>query len=314
MKDKKIIVISGPTASGKTSLAVNLAKKFDGEIISADSRQVYKGLDIGTGKDLQEYGDVKYHLIDICKPGEKFTLFDWLPLARKKIDEIISRKKLPIVVGGTGLYVKALIEGYEIKTQTSNLKSQNVKKYSREFLDKQSAEKLIRILKNLDETVLEAIDQKNPRRLIRAIEIAEDGIKQTKSKPDFEILQLAINLPRDVLYQRIDQRVDNRFKEGMLDEVVNLMKKDVDIEWLHSLGLEYRIIGDFVTEKINSESKISKTQVFQDMAQELKWKSHAYARRQLTWLRHQNKIHWVKNSFEAKEIIKKFLKQTKPSE
>jgi len=298
--NKKIIVIAGPTASGKTALGVEIAKKFNGEIVSADSRQIYKGLDIGTGKDLKEYGDVKYHLIDICKPGEKFTLFDWLELSRKKIDEILSRGKIPVIVGGTGLYIKALVEGYQISEKLNVKSEKSEKKYSRKFLDKQSVEKLIEILKKLSPDWLKKIDQKNQRRLVRGIEIAQEDIRPVKIKPNFEVLQIGINLPREKLYERIDMRVDQRFKEGMLEEVAGLVKKGVDKKWLLSLGLEYRIIGGFVLDP--------KSMTRDQMFQELKWKSHQYARRQLTWLRKQSEIKWAKNSQEAQKIVKGFLK------
>ncbi len=299
MKDKKIIVIVGPTASGKTALGVEIAKKFNGEIISADSRQVYKGLDIGTGKDLKKYGDVKYYLIDTCNPGDKFTLFDWLELARKEIDEILSRGKIPVIVGGTGLYVKALVEGYQIGERLKVKSEKSKKQYSREFLDKQSVEKLIKILKKIDPVSLKKIDQKNPRRLVRAIEIAQEDTRPVKIKPDFEVLQIGIDLTRAKLYEQIDMRVDQRFKEGMLEEVAGLIKNGIDKKWLLSLGLEYKIIGQYIIQKSNS---------FEQMAQELKFKSHAYARRQLTWLRKQPDIKWVKNSKEAQKVVKGFLK------
>ena len=297
MKDK-VIVISGPTASGKTALAVLLAKKFNGEIISADSRQVYKGLDIGTGKDLEEYGKVKYHLIDICKPGEKFTLFDWLPLARKKIDELVLNGKLPIVVGGTGLYIKALVDGYEI---SDNRKIGNlIKKLTRKYLDMLSPERLVKILSKLDPETLKKIDQKNSRRIVRAIEIAREKSIAKKSGSDFDFLQIAIDLPREKLYKRIDARADNRFEQGMLEEVEGLLKKKVSKKWLLSLGLEYRIIGSYLLDK--------KSMTYEQVVQELKWKSHAYARRQLTWLRHQSKTQWIKNKNQAQKIVKEFLK------
>jgi tRNA dimethylallyltransferase len=298
--NRKIITILGPTASGKTALGVYLAKKLDGEIISADSRQVYKGLDIGTGKDLSEYGKVKYHIIDICKPSEPFTLFDWLTLARKKIDELISAGKLPIIVGGTNLYIKALAEGFEVsKIETGKLKAKN---YTREYLDRQSAEKLVRILQKLAPNSLKTIDQKNPRRLIRAIETAQSGQKPVKVKPDFEILQLGIKLPREELYNKIDTRVDKRFKEGMLEEVRTLVKSGVDKKWLVGLGLEYKIITNFLA---------SGDRDFAKMSQELKWKSHQYARRQLTWLNKNTNLIWVNNQTKALKKAKSFLHEPK---
>ncbi len=325
---RKIIVILGPTASGKTALGVEIAKKYNGEIISADSRQIYRRLDLGTGKDLEEYGEIKYHLIDICDPGEKFTLFEWLPLARKTIDDIFSRGKLPIVVGGTNLYIQALVEGFELEQDKSKKIKVKRGKFTRKFLDKQSPAELVGILKKLNPQALEKIDQKNSRRLVRAIEIAQEGSDPTKTKPDFDALQIAIDLPREKLYERIDQRVEIRFSQGMLEEVASLLANNVNPEWLVSLGLEYRIIGNFLiqnsklkTQNINGKLKINdffenyylkiqNSRPFEQMKQELKWKSHQYARRQLTWLRNLSKPNWVKGKSEAFKQVDRFLKQS----
>lgn len=292
---KRIVCVVGPTASGKTRLAVELAKKFDGEIISADSRQVYKKLDIGTGKDLNEYEDIKYHMIDIAEPEENITLFDWLEGARAKIDEKIEQGKLPIITGGTGLYVQALIEGFsQEKTKTS---IDNKKTYSREELDNKTLSELKEIfLKNKIED--SNIDINNPRRLIRAIEKAQKGIISLKNKPDFEALQIGITLPRPVLYSKIDKRVDQRFGEGMLEEVRGLIQSGVDPKWLDRLGLEYRVISKYLT---------SNSKDFAKMSQDLKWKIHAYARRQTTWFKRFEEIVWVKDSDEAKSVVKNFL-------
>ena len=203
-KERKIICIIGPTASGKTGWGVSVARKFNGEIISADSRQVYRGLDIGTGKDLEDYSDVKYHLIDICEPGVYFTVFDWLERAREVIEDIFTRGKTPIIVGGTGLYVQALIEGFELKFESQKSK---VKRYRREELESKSLEELQKIIFKL-KIVNSKLDMNNPHRIIRAIEKVQSGEIANKKKPDFQALQIAIDLPRDVLYDRIDQRVE----------------------------------------------------------------------------------------------------------
>ncbi len=314
--DKKIICIVGPTASGKTAVGVKLAKKFNGEIISADSRQVYRGLDIGTGKDLGEYGKIKYYLIDICNPEDKFTVFDWLKKARVTIDDIFSRGKLPIVVGGTGLYVQALTEGFELE-QIKNSKLE-IRNLSRGQLEHKSLKELQKIYFKL-ETEARRLDTNNPRRLIRAIEKTEQGISATKIKPDIKILQIGINLPREKLYKKIDRRVDERFKEGMLEEVANLLNSGVNPKWLLGLGLEYRVIGAYLTQNFqfsisNSQSSINdsnfKTDEFRQMAQELKYKIHAYARRQMTWFHHHGNVKWVSNHKEAEKTTKKFLNKT----
>lgn len=317
---KKIICVVGPTASGKTGLAVDLAKKFDGEIISADSRQIYRGLDIGTGKDLAEYGDIRYHLIDICDPEEDFNLFVWLELAQKAAKNILDRGKLPIIAGGTGLYIQAFVEGFKQTDQKLKIKNQNVnvksKKFSRQQLENKTLLQLQEILQKLDENAFGEIDRQNPHRLIRAIERAQEGTKVTKNPPNYEFLQLGINLPREILYKKIDMRVDSRFREGMLEEVARLLQSGVDPKWLEKLGLEYRIISNFLTGnskfqilnfKIISNEQIMACDEFKKMAQELKYKIHAYARRQLTWFRRFPKIVWVENKKQAEVLTEKFL-------
>ncbi len=314
---RKIIAIVGPTASGKTAVAVKLAKRFNGEIVSADSRQVYRGLDIGTAKDLAEYGDVKYHLIDIKNPGEKFTLFDYLPLAKEAIEDIFSRGKLPIIVGGTGLYIQGLIEGFVLeKYQVSSIKYQV---FSRQELEQLSREELQEILQEIDVEAFEKVDKLNPHRLIRAIEKAQSGEVVTKVKPNFEVLQIGLDRPREELYARIDRRVDQRFEEGMLNEVVGLIKSGVDQNWLLGLGLEYKIIGNFVISNLkflisknnlkinNLELKIKNSVEFEEMKQELKYKSHQYAKRQLTWFRRFPEIVWEKDYQSSKARAKSFL-------
>jgi len=315
MKNHKVVCIVGPTASGKTALAVRLAKKYDGEIISADSRQIYEGLDIGSGKDLREYGDVKYHLIDIVDPGKEFTLFDWLDRARKTINEIFARGKLPIVVGGTGLYVQALVEGFafdsseKLKVKSEKFNSK-IKKYTREELDNKSLNELQDIYEKLPATNSK-LDLQNPRRVIRAIEIAQEGTIILKKKPEYQILQIGITLPREILYEKIDKRVDGRFKEGMLEEVDGLLKSGVSSNWLHKLGLEYRLISEFLIKNNQADinEEIFKTNNFMEMAQNLKWKIHAFARRQLTWFRRFPDIKWIKEKQEADYLVDNFLKK-----
>jgi tRNA dimethylallyltransferase len=325
IQNKKIIAIVGPTASGKTAVGVKLAKEFNGEIVSADSRQVFRCLDLGTGKDLSEYGNVKYHLIDICDPDENFTLQNYLEAARKAIDDIFSRGKTPIVVGGTGLYVQALVEGFHL-SQKSKVKSQNCNsklindskiQYRREQLERLTLEQLQNILKEIDPETFERIDQKNPRRLIRAIERTQENIQPAKNKPDFEVLQIALDFSREELFKRIDKRVEDRFEVGMLEEVVELIKRSVDTEWLIKLGLEYRIITDFIISKSkflisNQTSKsqlqnVKSSKEFIEMKELLKVKSHQYAKRQLTWFRRFPEIVWESDYEKIGKLIKNFL-------
>lgn len=313
---RKVVAIVGPTASGKTALAVKLAKEFDGEIISADSRQVYRELNIGTGKDLAEYGETPYHLIDIVDPEEKLTLFDYLPLARKAIEDILSRGKLPIIVGGTGLYVQGIVEGFELEKIIKHQETID-QKYSRQKLDNLTIEQLNNELQQLDPEKYETIDRKNRPRLIRAIELAQEGLRPTKVKPDFEVLQIGIELPRSELHERIDRRVDERFEQGMLEEVEGLLTSGIDPDWLTGLGLEYREITQYLVssikhkgskthERLNTNHLILNPE-FQAMSQRLKFRSHQFARRQLTWLRRFPEINWLSDFAEMKRFVKIFL-------
>lgn len=314
MSKSKIIIVAGPTASGKTGMGYFLCKNLNGEIISADSRQVYRGLNLGTGK---EELDIPQHLIDICEPEEDFNLFNWLEKAYIAIEDVINRGKVPIIVGGTGLYIQALVEGFELQ-KTPNNKNKNL--LDRGELNSLDIGELVKILKKIDQESFVEIDLNNPRRVIRAIELAQEGIKRTKSEPKYNSLQLAITQPRDVLYKRIDSRVDERFSQGMLKEVEDLIKSGVNPEWLIKLGLEYRIIGlyamtknnkfkDIQVEELakNSKLKIEDFSNFEKMSQLLKYKIHAFARRQLTWFHRFPQIIWVKNNDQAYKIAKKFI-------
>ncbi|MEI8061278.1 MAG: tRNA (adenosine(37)-N6)-dimethylallyltransferase MiaA [Candidatus Berkelbacteria bacterium] len=317
---RRIIAIVGPTASGKTSWGVPIAKKFNGEIISADSRQVYKGLDIGTSKDAKDYGEIPYHLIDICDAGEQFSMFDWLDRARTTIEEIFSRGKTPIVVGGTGLYIQALVEGFAL--EVASHKSQ-VTKYSRGELESKTLKQLQKIFLKLDTCNLQ-LDTSNPYRLIRAIERAQSGEAITKKKPDFEVLQIAIDRLREELYQRIDDGVEEWFEEGFIEEIKVLLDAGVDPKWLEKIGLEYRILTDFLIchpefisgsnkneipkQVRNDKGEIVEDKEFLDMKQKMKFAIHAYARRQLTWFRRFSEIVWCKDIKSAEKEIKKFLK------
>lgn len=300
---RKIVVVVGGTASGKTRLGVILAKKFNGEIVSADSRQVYRGLDIGTGKDLKEYDNIIHHLIDVCDPEQKFTMFDWLELAKKSIESIFEKGKAPIVVGGTGLYVQALIEGFLLeKTNNSKLITNN---YGRGTLDSKTKEELRVILKEFDSVAYEKIDTNNLRRLIRAIERAQSGERATKIKPNFEAIQIGVNTPREELYQKIDQRVDQWFADGIMGEVNDLISKGVDPNWLKSIGLEYRIIAQYLQDKPQDVRPSGAHEGL--IKQEIKNKNHGYARRQMTWFRRFPEINWISNNREAEKLVEKFL-------
>jgi len=334
---KKVIAIVGLTASGKTAFGVRLAKEFNGEIISADSRQVYRGLDLGTGKDLDEYDSVPYHLIDIVDPEEKMTLFDYLPLARAAIADVLSRGKLPIIVGGTGLYVQGIVEGFEL--QVAERQSVGVAECSRQELDEKSVkeknehdelnreqlsnltiQQLNNLIDKIDPDKNLKVDRKNAHRLIRAIEMAQEGLTPVKIKPDFEVLQIGIDVSRDVLHEKIDKRVDTRFAEGMLEEVQGLIDRGVSTDWLIGLGLEYRIMTEFLQKiaklsnceiaelpKDNNMTMKQYNNEFLEVSQDLKFKSHQFARRQMTWFRRFPEINWLSEYDQIKRFVNIFI-------
>lgn len=275
----KIIVIVGPTASGKTGLAIELAKKFDGEVISADSRQVYRGLDIGTAKVTPEETDgVPHHLLDVADPKEVYTAADFKRDAQVAIDDIIARGKLPIICGGTFFYIDALLGKVSLPEVEPN-------EELRAELEEKSAAELFEILETLDPDRAATIERDNPRRLVRAIEIA----KKLGSVPEaqtidcpYDVLMIGLSIDmdkhKDVLHQRIIDRLDS----GMIEEVERLLQNGVPHERLEALGLEYRYISRFLRGLMSRE----------EMIEELSVKSRQFAKRQLTWLKRDKSIMW----------------------
>lgn len=290
----KIIVIVGTNASGKSTLGIKIAQKFNGEIISADSRQVYRGMDIGTGKVTKaEQRMAKHWLIDIISPKTNFSAAQFKKLADKKIEDILKRGKLPIICGGTGFWIKAVVDNVEFPEVKPNWKL-------RKKLEKKSAAALFIILKNLDPDRAAEIDQNNKVRLIRAIEIARalGKVPSLKLLPKYDILQLGISWPREKLYKRIKTRLDKRFKQGMIKEVKNLHKNGVSWKRLESFGLEYRWIAKYLQGKMTLEKM--KEKLFQEIKN--------YAKRQMTWLNKDKRIHWIRNQKETEKLVKNFLK------
>lgn len=275
----KILVIVGPTAIGKTGLGIKLAHQFNGEIISADSRQVYKGMDIITGKDLS--GEVKTWLLDVVTPDQKFSVADYCELAWKAIEDIWRRGKLPVVVGGTGFYIKALLEGIGTMGVKPDWEL-------RKRLTNYSTDALTDYLKKVDLKkwrLMNASDQKNPRRLIRAIEVAlnREPLIVNRKSTEFDSLTIGLTAPNETLYQRIDQRVEERIKAGAEQEIKRLLEQGYN--WENSvLGqtIGYREWQDVFEGKVDKEDAI------------LNWKfsEHDYARRQMTWFRKISDINW----------------------
>ncbi len=308
----KVLVVLGTTASGKTKIAVKLAKKFNGEIISADSRQVYQGMDIGTGKDLAEYeinlksqklkvksDGIPYHLIDVADPKEQFTMAKWQKQAILAIEDILKRGKLPIVCGGTGLYISALVDGYNL--QESRIK--NHESRIRKKLDRLTLKQLLTRLKVIDFKTYSVVDKNNRRRVQRALEIYyETGIPKSQRpanlKPPYDFLQIGVTYPKNVLHRRIDRRLEHRiFNEGMIDEIKDLKKRGLSYKRLDEFGLEYRFVSKYLKQKISKEKLL----IFLSRA------IKDFAKRQITWFKRNKEIIWENNFSKIKKIISDFL-------
>lgn len=292
-KRSKIIVIVGPTASGKSALAVKLARQFGGEVISADSRQVYTRLDIGTEKiTKKEMRSVPHHLLDVVVPQKEFTAGDFQRRAKRAIQEVLEHKKNPIIVGGTGFWIDALVQGFVLPEVSPN-------PVLRRKLAKKNPSELLRILKKIDPKRARTVEQKNPRRLIRAIEIAKalGHVPPLRRTSPYRALWIGIRIGKEDLAKKINQRLKKRLRQGMIREVVTLQKRGVGWKRLDELGLQYRYIARFL------QKKLAKADLFQKL-------EHAivdYARRQMVWFKRNKQIHWVKSSKEASALAKKFL-------
>jgi tRNA dimethylallyltransferase len=292
----KIIIVSGPTASGKSDLAVQIAKKYKGEIISADSRQVYKDLNIGTGKiTKKEMFDIKHHLLDIENPKNKFTAENFRELGEKAIEKIIEDKKIPIICGGTGFYIEALISRENFPNVPPNEKL-------RKELEKKSLDELLKILETLDKRRFENIDKQNKRRIIRAIEIAKvlGKVPETNlNDSKYEALWIGTTWPDEILKERIHTRLLKRLKMGMLNEAKKLHTKGLSWKRMEELGLEYRYMARHLQGEISKEEMIS----------ELEKEIWHYAKRQMTWFKRNQKINWFKPTEIKKinDLVKKFL-------
>lgn len=292
---KKLITIVGPTASGKTSLAILLARKYNGEIISADSRQVYRGMDIGTGKaSKKEQKKAKHWLLDVVSPNTDFNVFKFKKKAQKAIKDILRRKKIPIVCGGTGFWIDALVYG-------KNFPEIKPDKKLRKELDKKSASELHALLKKLDKRRADNIDKNNKVRLIRAIEIAKKigHVPLVKKQAKYDLLQLGVKISKEDLHKNIEKRLKKRLKEGMLKEIQDLHRnKKVSWSRLENFGLEYFWVSKFLRGAIFKE----------EMKKNLAFDIKKYAKRQMTWFKKDKRIKWISNFREADKCLKKFLK------
>jgi len=293
---QKLIVILGPTASGKTALATHFAGVFDGELINADSRQVYKGMDIGTAKAVPKSKiksqKSKVWLTDIVNPNELFTVADYKKLAIESINGIARRNKLPIMVGGTGLYIRAVVDNLAIPAVP-------VQRELRSELEGQTVEELYEKLRQCDPKTAAVIDRHNKRRLVRALEVAlvsgSSFTSQQKEEALFDVLQIGIQIPKETLFERIEDRTDAMISAGLQNEVYGLVRS---YGWNTVLSdtIGYQEWQDGVAPKEAKEMIVKHTK--------------HYVKRQLTWFKKDTTIHWIPTKKEAERLVQKFLKRS----
>ncbi|PWL58999.1 MAG: tRNA (adenosine(37)-N6)-dimethylallyltransferase MiaA [Bacteroidales bacterium] len=293
--DNRLLVITGPTASGKTSRAVDVAKALDGEIISADSRQIYCGMDIGTGKDLVEYDGVPYHLIDICPAGYKYNLYEYLRDFDEAYTKVAGKGKLPILCGGTGLYIESAINGLRLPEVPEN-------RELRESLAGKSLEELTSILASM-KTLHNVTDVDSCKRAIRAIEIQSYYIEHpekavsTQPKPMENVTIVGVDIDRESRRNRISARLKARIDEGMIDEVRSLLDSGISPDDLIYYGLEYKYVTSYLVGEMT----------FDEMLSGLEIAIHQFAKRQMTWFRGMERrgfhIHWIPWDIGREEFV-----------
>ena len=296
---QKLLVILGPTASGKSSLAVNLAKRYSGEVISADSRQIYTGLDIGTGKITQkEMGDIPHHLLNILDVGKKFSVVNFKENADRAIHSVHTGGKLPILAGGTGLYIRAVIDNW-LPPEVP------IDQILRNTLSDKSPDELFALLQKTDPERARAIDKNNSRRLVRALEIThtlgsvpkiEISFPKDYEQSPYNVLQIGLLLEDAELRKRIQMRVTERIKNGFIKEVEELSKK-LSQEQLYEIGLGYRIIAEYPGQMRTKESLIEAITASE-------WQ---YAKRQMRWFKRDSRIIWINAQDNCEKRVQEFL-------
>ncbi|MBX5456336.1 MAG: tRNA (adenosine(37)-N6)-dimethylallyltransferase MiaA [Thermogemmatispora sp.] len=297
----KVVVVLGPTASGKSALGIQLAQRFNGEIVSADSRQVYRGLDIGTAKVTpEERALVPHHLLDVADPAEVYSAARFREEALAAIEAILGRGKLPLLVGGSPHYIQLVVDNLQVPQVPPDLEL-------RRQLEQRPLVELVAELERRDPRAAARIDRRNPRRVIRALEVClltgrPFSEQQGVPAPLYKSLLLGIHWPRAELYRRIDQRVDERLRQGMVDEVRRLLAQGIGHERLEALGLEYRFISRLLRGEYQSEA---------EMAEHLKHAIHDFARRQLSWFRRDQRIIWLEGAdlARAEVEVERFLEE-----
>jgi tRNA dimethylallyltransferase len=293
---KKLIVIVGPTASGKTDLAVEIARRTNGEVVSADSRQVYRGMDIGSGKvTRREMRGIPHHLLDIAHPRRTFTVSHYQRQARAALENIWKRDRTPLICGGTGLYVRSIVDGLVIPDVKPN-------RALRQKLERKTVEQLFVLLAKQDPERARGIDKHNPRRLIRALEIvaARGSVPPLTLHPiDADVLVIGIQRPTPRLHELIRARLMRRLRAGMVSEIRRLHDRE-HVSWkrLEGFGLEYRHVARFL------EGKVTREQMIDDLIRDIV----AYAKRQMTWFRRDERIHWVTDPKRAYRLVQRFMK------
>lgn len=289
----KLLVILGPTASGKTGLSIKIAKKYHGEVVSADSRQVYKGLDIGSAKvTKKEMASIPHYLLDVANPKRKFSVAQYQKLALRVIKDIQKRGKLPILVGGTGFYIQSVVDGVAIPEIKPNWAL-------RAKLEKLTTEQMFEKLKQLDPERAKNVDSKNPRRLVRALEIiitTGKPVEKIQTKNNFSILQIGIKKSPKELKKLVAKRLSQRLKNNALINEVKKLHRILSWKRLEEFGLEYKFVAQYLQKKITKEEMIEKIQI----------ESEHYIKRQMTWFKRDKKIHWINNLKQAKTLIKNF--------
>lgn len=304
MKNKYAVVIYGPTGVGKTNTSISVAKMLDGEIISADSMQIYKGMDIGTAKvTKEEMQGVKHYLIDVCKPNREFTVCDYVQKAKDKMDKIFAKGKTPIIVGGTGLYLKALIENYDFN---GVYKDEKIRKYYQQLAKKFGNEYIYNILKEKNPARAETLNINDTFRVIRALEIYDiaerDGnavqIPKNESKNDVKYIIFALTMDREKLYKRINRRVNLMYRQGLKDEVKMLLESGISPNCPAMQGIGYKEM----IAHLNNQAKARETKEL------IKKRSRNYAKRQLTFMHSLKNVNETPAGRYAAKNIVKFVK------
>lgn len=292
----KLIAVVGTNASGKSGLGVTLAERYGGEIVSADSRQVFRGLDLGSGKITPaETRGVPHHLIDVCAPGDFFSMHDFQRLAYEAIDGILARGRLPFLVGGTGLYVASVTEGYVMSDAAPDLEYRD---HLETFSTPELYDMLVKAVPDMD------IERNNRNRVMRVLEKLHAGDDHVPhNNPRYDTLKLGVTWDRETLRARIDERLERRLEQGMVEEVRGLMDQGVSTAFLYKLGLEYRFIAQYLTGEIPR---------YEDMVEQLGNAIKKFAKRQMTWFRRDRDILWLDMTgdpvAQAGEAIDRFIK------